>query len=395
MLYEKIKKHTESDMYPMHMPGHKRNKDFMPYDSIYDLDITEIYAFDDLHNPHGVLAETEDLAAELYGSHKAFMLVNGSTVGILAAIGAHTKRGDKILAIDNYHWSTSNAANLFDLELITVKAKIDEKSGVPCSVSPLVIENALIEEPNIKLVIITSPSYEGVVSDIAELTKVAHAHGCLLIVDSAHGAHLGFSDAFPKSATTQGTDIVVVSLHKTLPALTQCSLLHVCSERVDVNAIREKLYILQTSSPSYVFMSSIDYCLRLLKSDSVKLFGEYEENLSIFYERVKELNKLTVLRHSINLSHHGNAPSCCNSNSLNDIGDFPHPRFYDFDYGKIVIITKDSPLSSESLAEILRSRYKIEVERVCDDYVIAMTSICDTPKGFTRLADALIAIDSA
>ena len=372
MLYDKIKNYTNSDMYPMHMPGHKGNKRFLPPVMLNELDITEIHGFDDLHNPHGILLETEKLAAELYGSRKAFMLVNGSTVGILAAIGAHTKRGDKILAVNNYHWSTSNAAKLFGLKLITIDAEIDENSGVPCSVSPKAIEHALLENPKIKLVIITSPTYEGVVSDVAAIAAVAHTHGCLLVVDSAHGAHLGFSDAFPQNATTMGADIVVISLHKTLPAMTQCSLLHICSERANVNAIRNMLYILQTSSPSYVLMSSIDYCLRLLKSDGTELFGEYEDNLSMFGEGVKELKMLTVL-------YHGNDSLCSN--------------FYDFDSGKIVIITKNSPIRSEVLAYILMREHKIEIEKICVGYIIAMTSICDTSEGFNRLAEALIAID--
>jgi len=385
MLYEQIKKHTEFDIYPMHMPGHKRNKEFMPHGSLYDLDITEIHGFDDLHNPHGVLLETENLAAELYNSRKAFMLVNGTTVGILAAIGAHTKRGDKIFAVSNYHWSTSNAATLFGLDLITIEAEVDNKFGVPCSVSPAAVNKAFTENPEIKLVIITSPTYEGVVSDIAEIADIAHKHGCLLIVDSAHGAHLGFSDSFPKSATTEGADIVIVSLHKTLPALTQCSLLHICSERADVDAIKEMLYILQTSSPSYVFMSSIDYCLRLLKSDGEKLFDNYEENLVAFNKRVKELNNLTIFRNKHN--------SRTNKNSDCNEADLSQLKFYDFDYGKIVVITKNSPLSSESLADKLRGEYRIEIEKVCDDYIIAMTSICDTTEGFNRLADALLDID--
>jgi len=379
MLYKKLKKLADFVMYLMHLPGHKGNKNFMPDSNMYDLDITEIHGFDDLHNPRGILLETETLAAELYDSRRAFMLVNGSTVGILAAIGAHAKRGDKILAVNNYHWSTPNAAKLFGLKLITIDAEIDENSGVPCSVSPEAIEHALLKNPKIKLVIITSPSYEGVVSDVEAIANVAHRHGCLLIVDSAHGAHLGFSKAFPKNAAILGADIVVMSLHKTLPAMTQCSLLHVCSEGVDIKKIRDMLYILQTSSPSYVLMSSMDYCLRLLKSDSAMLFHEYEENLSAFYSRVKKLKKLVVLSND--------------ARSLNNADDSHTPNFFDFDIGKIIILTKNSPLSSESLAEKLRSEFKIEIERVCDDYVIAMTSICDTSEGFNRLADALIEID--
>jgi len=396
MLYEKIKEHTNSDMYPMHMPGHKRNKKFLPPALMGELDITEIDGFDDLHNPSGVLLDTETLASQLYGSRKAFTLVNGSTVGILAAIGAHTQHGDKMLAVGDYHWSTSNAAKLFGLELIKLAVDIDEKTGVPCSVSPEAVDVALTENPNTKLVVITSPTYEGVVSDVSAIAKVAHTHGCLLIVDSAHGAHLGFSDAFPKNAVVQGADVVVMSLHKTLPALTQCSLLHVCSERADVPGIRDMLYILQTSSPSYVLMSSIDYCLRLLKSDGVELFREYEKHLSCFSERISELKKIEVLYHGNNSIDNTESDRIDDNNNSHTSGNdsiFPHPKFYDFDMGKIVITTKNMPVGSRLLTSLLHNNYKIEIERICDDYVIAMTSICDTADGFIRLADALLDID--
>jgi len=373
MLYDKLKEYSNEGVYPMHMPGHKRNGKFMPSDLPYDIDITEVYGFDDLHNANGILLESSKLAAELYGSFEAFMLVNGTTVGILAAIGAHTKSGDKILAVNNCHWSTPNAAKLFDLEIIYICADIDETSGVPCSISPSAIEESLKKDPNIKMVVITSPTYEGVVSDVAAIADEVHRAGALLLVDSAHGAHLGFAEFFPESAIKLGADIVVVSIHKTLPALTQCSLLHVCSERVDSAAIKEMLSILQTSSPSYVLMASIDYCLRLLKSDKDILFRDYILNLMRFNERLYDLRYLTVL---------------CKGK------DCSHPGFFECDFGKIVIMTKNTPLNSVNLADKLREEYLIEVERVFDDYVIALTSICDTQEGFIRLADALCEIDA-
>jgi len=340
----------------------------MPSALPLNIDITEIHGFDDLHNATGILLETSKLAAELYKSLEAFILVNGTTVGILAAIGAHTKRGDKILAVDNCHWSTPNAAKLFGLEVIYINAGIDENTGVPCSVSPALVEEALQKEVEIKMVVITSPTYEGVVSDIASISKIVHNAGALLLIDSAHGAHLGFSEFFPQSVITSDADVVVVSLHKTLPALTQCSLLHVCSERADVAAIKEMLSILQTSSPSYVLMASMDYCLRLLQSDGNKLFYEYEQNLKDFYNRVSGLKHLSVFYNRINI---------------------PNPKFYNFDPGKIVIITKNTAMNSADVAGILREKFKIETERCFEKYVIALTSICDTKEGFTRLADAL------
>jgi len=357
------------------MPGHKRNENFMPQYLPYNMDITEIHGFDDLHDPQEVLLETSKLAADLYSSREAFLLINGSTVGILAAIGAHTKRGDKILAVDNCHWSTPNAAKLFGLETEYLKAEIDKTSTVPCSISPSEIKTALDNMPEIKLVVITSPSYEGVLSDVEAIANVVHDAERILFVDSAHGAHLGFSDDFPKSAVTSGADIAVVSLHKTLPALTQCSLLHICSERADRQKTKELLSILQTSSPSYILMASIDYCLRLLMSDKKKLFGEYKSNLDYFYNCVRHLKKLVVFYDYYKK-------------------EIPNPQFFDHDPGKIIIVTKNTGISGDTLADLLRIEHKIEIERVYDNYVIAMTGICDTKEGVTRLADALNKIDA-
>jgi len=369
MLYDKLKEYTNSDIYPFHMPGHKRNSMHMPDGLPFDIDITEIPGFDDLHNADSILLETSKLASDLYNSREAFMLVNGTTVGIHAAIGSQTERGDKILAVSNCHWSTSNAAKLFDLEIIYIDTEVDEDTGVPCSISPVAIEEALKINPDIKMVVITSPTYEGVVSDIAAIAEITHNSRALLLVDSAHGAHLGFSGFFPKSAVNLGADFVVVSLHKTLPALTQCSLLHICNERADAVKVKEMLSILQTSSPSYVLMASMDYCLRLLKSNGDKLFAEYEKNLSFFYDRVKNLKNLSVLYNVI---------------------DTRQLKFFTYDPGKIVIITKNTAPGSDGLSKILREEFKIETERKFDNYVIALTSICDSKEGFIRLADALL-----
>jgi arginine/lysine/ornithine decarboxylase len=366
MLYDKLKKYAKSGVYPMHMPGHKRNSDFMPPALPCEIDITEIHGFDDLRDPQGVLLETSRLAASLYKSREAFLLINGSSVGLLAAIGALTKRGDKILATTNCHISIPNAAGLFGPELVYITPELDKESGVPCSIKPEAVESALNDEPEIKLVIITSPTYEGVVSDIESIAEIAHNAGTPLLVDGAHGAHLGFSAFFPESAVNTGADIVVMSLHKTLPALTQCSLLHICSDRVNPDEVKRLLSILQTSSPSYVLMASIDHCLRLLKSDGDKLFHEYERNLTRFYESVKNLKHLKT----------------------------PPSGFFAFDPGKIVVITKNTPLSGSDLADILRNEFIIEIERVYNDYIVAMTSICDHPEGFSRLADALNTIDA-
>jgi len=372
MLYDKLAKHAASGIYPMHMPGHKRNPEFSSPGLPYEIDITEIHGFDDLHNPQGILQDTAELAARLYGSDKAFLLVNGSTVGILAAIGAHTSRGDKVLITNNYHRSVSNATSLFGLTPVFITPETDDATGIERSVDPSVVGAALDMDPDIRLVVVTSPSYEGIISDIRAIAGVVHIRGIPLLVDGAHGAHLDFSPGFPGGAVKAGADIVVMSLHKTLPALTQCSLLHACTKRANVVEIERLLGILQTSSPSYVLMASSDRCLGLLAAKKDRMFHEYEQNLDQFSRRAKSLKRLDVL-------YHGSAAG--------------HVGFFGFDPGKIVILTKKAALSGLMLADTLRTDYKIELELACTDYAIAMTSICDSAEGLIRLAEALSEID--
>jgi len=373
MLYQKLKEYSANGVYPMHMPGHKRNSALSPSGFPYEIDLTEIHGFDDLHNPSGILLETAKLASMLYGSEKAFLLVNGSTVGILAAIGAHTSRGDKILVTRNNHWSIDNAAELFGLSPVYIDPVIDEYTSVAYSVDPHDIEKAFEGDPDIKMVIVTSPSYEGVVSDISTIADIVHRRNAILLIDSAHGAHLGFSKYFPANAVSSGADVVVMSLHKTLPAMTQCSLLHCCSARANPDEIKRLLSVLQTSSPSYVLMASIDSCLQLLKSNKDRFFDDYKRNLEQFDKDIMSLKNLFVLCHG---------------------SEKKATRFFGYDPGKIVIITKNTRLDGAGLAEILRNEHKIEIERTCEDYVIAMTSICDNAEGFSRLAKALRDIDS-
>ena len=374
MLYDELKAYSEGGVYPMHMPGHKRNVDLLPPGLPYEIDISEIHGFDDLHDPHGLLLETAEIAAGLYGSDTAFLLINGSTVGILAAIGAHAGRGDKVLVARNCHRSVLNAVDLFGIEPVFIEPDVDEVSGINCSVDPAIVESMLISQPDVKLVVITSPTYEGVVSDVGAIAAVAHQRNIPLFVDGAHGAHLGFSGYFPGSAVHEGADIVVMSLHKTLPALTQCSLLHVCGERADLGELSRLLSVLQTSSPSYVLMASIDSCLSLLVSDKDRLFCEYERNLGRFYMEAQALEKLYIMGQE-------NRPPV------------PHPGFFAFDPGKIVVVTKKAGISGYELMSTLREKFLIELEMARADYAVAMSSVCDTTEGFDRLSKALVVID--
>lgn len=365
MLYDKLKDYSKSGIYPFHMPGHKRaditNEGILPY----GIDITEIDGFDNLHNPSGVIKSIQNRAKELYNVKYAFLTVNGATGGILASVRALTDYGDKVLIARNCHKSVYNAVELCGLQAEYILPEIDDKTGIFCSVEPCEIENRLNSDCKIKAVVITSPTYEGVVSDIEKISRICRRNSVMLFVDEAHGAHFPFSDSFPREAVQCGADAAVVSLHKTLPSLTQTALLLTNNDSFAEKAA-ENLSIFETSSPSYVLISSIDKCLEFIENRR-DAFDLYYKNLTSFLIGCEKLKKLDIV------SKKG---------------------FFDYDKGKIVVSTVNTDISGKDLARILRSEYKIETEMAYANYVIAMTSVCDTKEGFNLLLNALIDIDN-
>lgn len=371
MLYDKLKMYSESGVYPFHMPGHKRNP--MLCDGImpYEIDLTEIDGFDNLHNAESCILEVQNLAEKLYNVKKAFLLVNGATGGILSAVRAMTDRGDKVIVARNSHKSVYNALELCGLTPKYIVPKVDKEFGINCSITPSQAEKAIRENPDAKLLIITSPTYEGAVSDIKEISRIAHLHNVSVLVDEAHGAHFPFSDSFPVEAIQCGADVAVASLHKTLPSLTQTALLLTSNEEL-INPLAENLAIFETSSPSYVFMSSIEKCLDFCKN--TKAFDEYIIRLNSFDEKCRELKNIKVL--------------CCGNDNIKN------HNFFDFDISKITVSVKGLNINGVQLADKLRNDFKIEPEMVCSDYVLLITTVCDTDEGFARLVNALQIIDS-
>lgn len=368
-LDQKLKSYDKTEMYPFHMPGHKR-KGKGELDA-FSLDITEIEGFDNLHHAQGILKEAQQRTAKLYGAEESFFLVNGSTVGILAAISATTEKGDKILMARNSHKSVYNAVFLRELTAAYLYPQITHE-GIQSAITPEEVEKALEENPDAKAVLITSPTYDGVVSDIGKIAELAHGKGIPLIVDEAHGAHLGFSEGFPKSALQMGADIVIQSMHKTLPALTQSALLHIGSGRVNRENVQKYLSIYQTSSPSYVLMSSMDFCNRLLKTKGKELFEAYEMRMEEFRGEMKSLRHLRLLTKE----------------------ELLRQGAYDVDMSKLLIYTGKSRISGEELSGILRERYQLELEMASAYYALAMTSIMDEEEAYRRLAKALKEIDT-
>ena len=377
-LEEKLEKYFNENYLPMHMPGHKRNIKLLGEELPYKIDITEIEGFDDLHHPEGIIKEIEEKAKKIYKSKKSFILVNGSTCGILAGIRSVVNYGDKVLVARNSHKSVYNAIEVNGLKPIYVLPKID-KYGINKNVEANDIEKILKKNKDIKLVIITSPTYEGVLSDIKAIVNIAHKYKVPVLVDEAHGVHLKFMENSNFEALNCGADIVIQSLHKTLPALTGTAILHIKGDLVKEEDVRRELSIFETSSPSYILISSIEECLDLIERNGKKLFLDYQENLKYFYNEAKTLKKFKVLGNEL-LSNN-------NKKNIEEI----EKKLYDF--GKIVVITKNTNITGKELSDILRKDYKIEVEMASTYYIIAMTSICDNKESFERLLNALKEID--
>lgn len=365
LLEDLLQTYSKSNYYGFHMPGHKRNIKRFGKELPYGIDITEIEGFDDLHHPESILLEMQNKASELFKAEKTFYLINGSTVGNLAAVMSVTNRGDKILVARNNHKSVYNAVFLNGLKPIYIYPQYDEKNGINGEIRKEEIEEILLKEPEIKAVVIVSPTYDGVISDIKGISSMTHRYNIPLIVDEAHGAHLGMHSYFPQNSNVLGADIVVHSVHKTLPSLTQTGVLHVNGTLVDREKLQRYLKMLQSSSPSYVLMASIDSCINIVTDKGEQLFKEYVQMLETTRNKLSEMKHLRLI-------------DCQN-----------------YDKSKIIISVKNTTLTSRELYNILLEKYYIQMEMCGADYVTAMTSIGDTKEGFLRLREALQEIDGS
>lgn len=394
-LLERLTEYAGSDAYPFHMPGHKRREipDGIPggFPDPYGIDITEIDGFDNLHHAEGILKDAMETVAAIYGADRSWYLVNGSTCGILSAVFAATENGGKILTARNCHKAVYHAICLNRLEAEYLYPEEITEFGINGGIRAEDVRKALEKDAmrcagnsgdvrgkitKIQAVLITSPTYEGVVSDIRAIADAAHEYGIPLIVDEAHGAHLEYADqchSFPKSALEYGADIVIQSLHKTLPCFTQTAILHVKGKLVDQDRISRYLSMFQTSSPSYLFMAGMERCIRYMDGDGRNEMIRYEKRLERFMERMEGLQVLEVLDREI-----------CGK----------YRTVAGWDPSKIVVSTmRAEDFHGEELAETLRRKYHLEMEMTAPEYVIAMTSLMDTEEGFERLGTALLEID--
>ena len=263
-LCEAVFNYEKEKVYPLHTPGHKggRGMDKSLLAALGKraaaIDVSLMSELDDLHCPEGCLREAQELAAELYGSDRCFFAVNGTTGAIHAMLISALKPGEKVLIPRNAHRAVAGALVIGGLEAIFLPPEYDESFGINTQITAEAVTKALIADPTIKAVLITSPNYYGMAADLKAIAEIAHSRGAVLLVDEAHGAHLGFTEALPPSALQCGADACAQSTHKTLGALTQCSMLHVQGERIDVQRVAAAMSLLTTTSPNYLLMASLD-----------------------------------------------------------------------------------------------------------------------------------------
>ena len=380
LLLEQLMEYSKLPVYPFHMPGHKRR---MAFPDPFSIDITEIDGFDDLHHPEGILQSSMEWAAEVYGADKTYYLVNGSSSGILSAICAATAPGGQILISRNCHKSVYHGVFLNYLESLYTYPQIIGSFGGFGGLLPEDIEKMLINHPNIEAVLIVSPTYDGVVSDIRSIADTVHRFGIPLIVDEAHGAHFPFGQAgqYPRSALECGADIVIQSVHKTLPSLTQTAVMHVKGDLIDQARIERYLQIYQSSSPSYVLLSSIEKSIGFMAVEGRERLCVLHEMLEQFYSSVGNLRCITLPGRGL-------------------VGE---DGIFDYDSSKLWMIIGDcvrilpdggeQRMNGEILGEILRREYQIEPESCGVNSVLAICSCMDSPEGFRRLEIALKEID--
>lgn len=373
LLIQRLREYGNSDMYPFHMPGHKR-KNIEGFSDPFKVDITEIEGFDNLHHPQGLLKESMEWAALAYGADRTRYLVNGSSSGLLSAICGSLPRGGRILISRNCHKAVYNGIFLHQLRASYVYPQEIPGLGIQGGILRSDVEKALSRYMDTQAVLIVSPTYDGVVSDIKGIAEAVHRAGLPLIVDEAHGAHFRFGEDFPASALDLGADVVIQSVHKTLPCLTQTALIHMKCKRpgggayVDMDQIDKYLSIFQSTSPSYLFMASIENGIFQMEKMDINPFMKA---LGQLRERLGEMRHLQLVTERIK-------------------GLF---GVFDLDRTKLVVSTGGTGVTGAWLEAQLREKYHLEMEMCGADYVTAITSVMDRVEGFKRLGDALLEID--
>lgn len=372
-LFNALMEYVNRDTLPFHVPGHKKGigidsqfKEFIG-DNPFKIDVTVFKLVDSLHHPNGPIKKAQELAADAYGAKASFFSIHGTSGAIQAMILSVVKDGDKIIVPRNVHKSVTSGIILSGAIPIFVEPEIDKKLGIAHGVTPETIERTLKENPDAKAVLIINPTYYGVATDIKKIADIVHSYDIPLIVDEAHGPHLAFSNKLPMSAIEAGADICAQSTHKIIGSLTQGSLLHINSKYVDPKKLQQILNLLQTTSPSYILMASLDCARRQIALEGKELLDKAIELCK--YTR-NEINKIPGFY-------------CFGEEILGK------PGSYAFDPTKLTISSRDLGITGFELDTILADKYHIQME-LSDFYnVLAVGSFGDTKEGMDKLINAL------
>lgn len=299
-LYEAVIKYIKRGMTPFHMPGHTQGKGAprtlkrLFGERFFDFDLTEVSGLDYLHYAHGVIKDAERLAAKLYGTKATIFLVNGTTAGIHAMILASVRRGEKIIIGRNSHRSVIGGIILAGAIPVFINPEFNDEFGLITNITPKEVLKAIDSNPDAKAILMTTPNYYGFQGRVKDITDIAHKNGMFALVDEAHGAHFPFNRRFPRSAITYKADYVTQSAHKTLPTLTQTSFLHIVSENGNVDRIEQILSMIESSSPSYIFMTAMDIARREMALNGEKIWNHALEISEYAREEISKLEGFKV-----------------------------------------------------------------------------------------------------
>jgi arginine/lysine/ornithine decarboxylase len=301
-LFEALHQHQQRMPISFHVPGHKNGHVFKQealeyYRHILSIDVTELAGLDDLHAPEGVIKEAQALLSEAYCTKQSFFLINGSTVGNLTMILACFKENDTVFVQRNCHKSILNGLRLAKINPVFIEPEFDDEWKVPTGISISSLKYAYRDFPNAKGIILTYPNYYGHTYHIEEMIAYCHANNMVALIDEAHGAHFNAGSPFPSSSLQYGADIVVQSAHKTLPAMTMAAFLHINSERISVQKVRSLLQTLQSSSPSYPLMASLDLARRYIATYDSKDKEYLISQIKAFISGIQQIPSIKVLYH--------------------------------------------------------------------------------------------------
>lgn len=368
-----MQNYVKEEVVPFHTPGHKQGKGMHPAlesvigRPVLELDLALMAELDDLHEPHGCIKDAQDLAADLYEADHSFFVVNGTTGGIYAMILTIAGPGQKIIVPRNAHRSIIGGIILSGAVPVFMQPAIDKELGLTMGVTPETVEAAVAAHPDARGVVIINPTYYGVATDLRRIVEFVHSKGMAVVVDEAHGPHLKFSNLLPIPAIDAGADICAQSTHKIIGAMTQCSMVHCREGRINVPRLKAMLQLVQSTSPNYVMMASLDVARMQMATEGEELVARAVE-LSEWVRR--EVNQIPGLY-------------CFGSEKIGQ------PGVFSLDPTKITVTVKGLGMRGAEAERILRRKYKIQVE-LSDVYnILFLITIGDGMDEASRLVQAL------